>query len=391
MAGGGGGCVGCHTVSRDGRYLAGMLNGGSGAPTEAGAVFDLADDLTGDPAATVFPTWPRNDRFWFSTSFNPDATRLIVATSYAKLIDPRDGTTVPATGLPPEDSAHYYYALSWSPDGSSIAMTHIDAATSSWGHMFTHSDLQVLPVVGPDAFGPTVVLHRGDDLASAPEGGRVDVHPSYSPDSQYIAFQHSNWSRTVEGTASSFGTWTSSALYLMMRDGSSVVRLDQAVAGDHGHKDYWPVFAPFRSVEPDGSVILWVAFTSGRDYGNEQAGTRGAPTALGRQIWVTALTLPGDEIPTAIPADPSHVPFWLPGQNLSLENLGAYWAPRPCVATGEGCTLSSECCSAYCTESLCEPPPADSCREETESCGSSEECCPGLVCLGNTCVAEGPI
>jgi hypothetical protein len=136
---------------------------------------------------------------------------------------------------------------------------------------------------------------------------------------------------------------------------------------------------------------MWIAFTSGRDYGNAEAGTLGAPAAFGRQIWVTAITLPNDEIPTSIDGDPSQVPFWLPGQNTTLENLGAYWAPLPCVATGEGCSLSSECCSAYCTASICEPTPADSCREVTESCGSSDECCRGLVCLGNTCVAEGPI
>jgi hypothetical protein len=395
-SGGGGGCVGCHTVSRDGRFLAANLNGGSGGANEGGAMFDLTRDLSGSPAETVFPTWPREDRFWFSAVFNPDATRLFITSSYAIVIDPSDGSTVPATGLPPRDAANAFYSCDWSPDGSTIAMTHIDTATSTWAHLFTHGDLVVMPALAGDAFGPLEVLHRADDLATAPEGGRVDVHPAFTPDSRYVAFQHSTWARTVEGGASTFGTWTSSALYLIARDGSTLVRLDNAVAGTHGHRDYWPTFAPFASREPDGTTIMWLAFTSGRDYGNARAGTAAAPDAFGRQLWVTALTMPGGEFPEPIAADPSHAPFWLPGQNTGLENLGAYWAGLACRASDDRCEVSSECCSAYCAPDAtgaftCQPPPPDRCRAESESCGGSADCCVGYTCVSNTCVADGPI
>jgi len=42
-------CVGCHSVSNSGRYMAGRLGGGE----NIGAVFDLTTDLTGDPPPVV--------------------------------------------------------------------------------------------------------------------------------------------------------------------------------------------------------------------------------------------------------------------------------------------------------------------------------------------------
>ncbi|MGE0791932.1 MAG: hypothetical protein AB7S26_40030 [Sandaracinaceae bacterium] len=396
-SGAGNGCVGCHTVSRDGRFLAANLNGGSGSANEGGALFDLTGDLSGSPTPTVFPTWPRNDRFWFAATFNPDATRLLINSSYAILIDTSDGSTVPATGIPPRDAQHVYYGSDWSPDGNTIVMARYDATTSSWAHLFSHSDLEILPVIGPDAFGGVTVLHRGDDLIGAPEGGRVDVHPSFSPDSLYLAFQHSDWSRTSLGGGSTFaGGWTSSALYMVSMTAGSPIRLDNAVSGVHGHRDYWPTFAPFRTTEPDGTVIVWLAFTSGRDYGNEESGTAAVSDLLGRQIWVTALELPSDELGGTVTHDPSNVPFWLPGQNTGLENLGAYWAGLPCRAQGDGCGVSSECCSEYCAPGgggalECQPVPSGSCRERGESCGSDGDCCVTLTCISGACVPSGPI
>ena len=44
-------CVGCHSVSNSGRYMVGRLGGGN----NVGAVFDLTQDLSGNPPPTIWP------------------------------------------------------------------------------------------------------------------------------------------------------------------------------------------------------------------------------------------------------------------------------------------------------------------------------------------------
>ena len=72
--------------------------------------------------------------------------------------------------------------------------------------------------------------------------------------------------------------------------------------------------------------FYWVVYFSRRDYGNAVAGTRGSGR---RQLWVSAVTTnpqPG--------ADPSSVPYWLPGQDVRSDNVSGFWAPQPCRPRG---------------------------------------------------------
>ncbi|HET6610600.1 MAG TPA: hypothetical protein VFG83_01360, partial [Kofleriaceae bacterium] len=65
----------------------------------------------------------------------------------------------------------------------------------------------------------------------------------------------------------------------------------------------------------------WLLFYTIRDYGNAQAGTKGAQR---RQMWVTAIDAtpePGQ--------DPSHVPYWLPGQDVATQNMSGFWTLAP--------------------------------------------------------------
>src|SRR5207253_2650978 len=105
-------CVACHTISRDGRYLAGELWGGS----MSGAVFDLANPnvIMGNPAPTMAPV---NSYVSLFSTFNSDGTRLMInnGTSLA-VIDPKTGATIPTAGtpLPASKAAH----PTWSPDNT---------------------------------------------------------------------------------------------------------------------------------------------------------------------------------------------------------------------------------------------------------------------------------
>ncbi len=354
-------CVGCHVISPSGRWMAASMGNGFGAAgARVGAVFDLTRDLSGDPAPTVF----RTDTYttsatWTQAAWSPDERRL-VAESEMRLhfVDPFSGGEVrPSAGAFPDVIS---VQPDWSPTGAAIAFVR----ASSWTVDFQHGDLAVLDVVGDDALGAERVLHRGADLAGAPEGGEADSYPSFAPDGSAIAFAH--------GTTS-FSTGGTGALYLIGLDGSGLARLDHVSSGGDA---FAPRFAPFAS-----EGIAWLAFHSRRAYGNVREGGRDGEHG----VWITAIHLdaaPGE--------DPSSVPYWLPGQDPTTSNISVAWARRPCRADGAACASGSECCGGACSADadgagVCIP--ASACRENGQTCGASADCCTG-GCFEHVCLEE---
>jgi hypothetical protein len=354
-------CVACHAISQNGRYLAGQLGEGT---NREGTVFDLTQNLSGTPAPSLYPA---NRVNWGPASFNPDATRLVVSSLPGLgLVDPLNGMSINATGLPTENANH----PAWSPDGNTIAYV---GANTGWSWRFDDGDLMLSRRTGQDAFASPVRVVEGATLESRPEHGRAVMHPTWTPDSRRLAFSHG----TQEPTP------TASAVYLVAADGASLVRLDAAAGGAMATQAYWPTFSPFMTVEDNGEVYYWLAFYSRREYGNEQVGTRGD---IKRQLWVTAVAASA-----AAGVDPSHVPYWLPGQDTQQENIAAYWATPACRPNTEGCTSDTDCCSGTCTLNpemgggQCETPTVGMCRREGETCGGTGDCCQGLGCTGNVC------
>lgn len=358
-------CVACHTVSRDGRYLSAELWGGD----EPSTAFDLtASNLSADPAPTLFG--PRSDlRYLFST-FSPDSAYLVINRgNEMRLLDRATGMVVPDSGLPTMAAAH----PEWSPDGMNVAI--VTNTNGGWAVDFTRGDVAVVPRLSATTFGPPRVVHRGTTEAMPAAGALVvDAHPTFSPDNRWIAFQHGTNSR-----GGNEGTHYPGRLELTAADSAadaaSTVLANANGAGEPS--SYWPQFSPF-----DAGGYFWVAFYSRRDFGNAQVGTRGTRR---RQIWVAAIAnhpAPG--------ADPSSVPYWLPGQDTAQENMSAYWASVACRPNGTGCSVSSECCSGLCDRNaggmfVCTPPPPAMCRREGATCTNTADCCNGLLCFGNVC------
>lgn len=347
-------CVGCHVVSRDGRYMVGRLGGGD----NQGGIFDLT--VSQSPTAT--PTYPITatlQKFWFST-WKPDNTRLFVSetpggaanANVFYLIDTKNGAVVPPkAGTLPTLGTH----PAWSPDSNTIV--YASEANSWGGDGLVQSNLSVLQVTGPDAFGAVKKIHTSTSVA----GSRVDTYPTWSPDSKWIAFHNGSDGRSdnnIDG-----------ALYLISPDGGSLIKLANATspgaAASSLGKVYFPNFSPFNV-----GGYFWLTYISNRPYGNNQAGTAAAPH---QQLWVSAVKnspTPGE--------DPSCVPYWLPGQTLSSKNISAYWAPKACRLDNDSCSAGSECCSGVCTGNKCQPPP-NRCLQAGETCGGSG-CCGGLSC-----------
>ncbi len=361
-------CVGCHTVSNDGRYMVGRLGGGY----NAGAVFDLTQDLTQNPPPTEYPVSDMSP-YWNFATWSPDNTRLVVTGNewnggVMRLVDPFAGQDVPLQSgtLPGSGTTH----PAWSPDGSLLA--YVENANTFGGSNVT-GDIAIMEVTGNDSFGASSIIQPGMTVTNAVPSGNAASYPTWTPDSAWLAFAHGTGSRSED---------QQSALYLIRKDGSGLVRLNNASGGPDATDTFLPNFSPF-----DQGGYFWMSYLTRRDYGNAQVGTRGR--AL-QQIWVSAVKTnpqPGE--------DPSEVGYWLPGQNTASRNISAYWAPRACRMDGESCAVGSECCSGECLPDqsgalVCSPPPPDRCREIGESCNQTSDCCDsdegGIICESNSCL-----
>lgn len=347
-------CMGCHVVSRDGRYMIGRLGGGD----NVGGIFDLT--VSQSPTAT--PTYPITStlqKFWFAT-WKPDNTRIFGSetpggaanSNVFYLFDSANGAVVtPTSGALPTRGTF----PSWSPDGNKIVYS---SEVNSWGgDSLTTANLSILPVTGQDAFGTAQRIHTATSIT----GSTVDTYPTWSPDSKWVVFHN--------GTDGRSDNNANGALYMIAPDGTGLTKL--ALATDAGTgtgtgRVYFPNFSPFNV-----GGNFWLSYISNRPYGNAQVGTASSPH---QQLWVSAVKnnpAPGE--------DPSCVPYWLPGQVRTAKNISAYWAPKACRQDSDSCSVGGECCSGLCQGGKCQAPTGSQCRKLDETCGGSG-CCDGLSC-----------
>jgi hypothetical protein len=173
-------------------------------------------------------------------------------------------------------------------------------------------------------------------------------------------------------------------------------------------------YEPTMSPTPVGGYY-WLAFTSRRLYGNvatvnpwwsdprfKAIGGQFGPTT--KKIWISAI----DRAP-ASGGDPSHPPFYLPGQELLSGNSKAYWVLNSCVtaastrSTATECESDLDCCNApanaVCSlqtpvanpaKRHCIPVTSSSCiaDDSATQCSSDAQCCgfsTGSRCANGVC------
>lgn len=303
-------CVACHSVSRDGRYLSGSMWGGG----LEGAVFDMSSDAvkTADPAPTLSPLSSGSTYRQLFTTFNPDASRLMVNNGLGlTVIDPFTSTSIATTGtpLPITGAAH----PSWSPDGTSVVFINnvtLGGAVAPWAVDYDRGDVSLIAVTGPDAFGPPTPL-----VPAASSPYPAASWPTWTPDSKYIAYGAGTNSRGSATDVNSVRTEYPGSLFLVEKTGGVVQRLDRACQGVP--RCYLPNFGPF-----DAGGYYWLIYYSFQDYGNAAVGTKGSSR---RQMWITAI----DKSKLGTGEDPSSVPYWVPDQDSTSQNMSAFWAMPP--------------------------------------------------------------
>lgn len=349
-------CIACHSVSRDGSTIVASQAGGyspwSLFDATSGAALFTTDQASGFQAISPegeYVLW----RQWSDAAQTPSSMVLSLADSAEPL------AFLEAPGGTPVHPA-------WAPDGRSVAF---GVRTDGTGLDFTQSTLWVADVdVDSPQFSNLRQVAINDPTRPA------ITYPTYSPDSQWIAFNRATQARTRGAAGELWMTNTDGSVQFLLDAANGV----DAIPAAQQHMSYEPTFSPVSS-----GGYFWIVFVSERTYGNllvdEAVETRR------KQLWVTAI----DAEPTP-GEDPSHPAFWLPGQDLADHNMRGNWALSPCKALGASCEAGYECCEGFCIYdeatggNVCGEP--QSCAQIEDACETSADCCDdNALCIGGFC------
>ncbi len=373
-------CVGCHNVSRDGARMALAFDDPDG-DDEFGDVHTAVMDVA---KATI--VGGKNLSPGFQT-FTHDHSRMIASTfkttknSTFAVFD-GDGTTLLAspalpsmmTGTQPDlsrDDANLVFVVP--PAGM---LTGISAAGD---HHFTSGSLYTTTFdTKANSIGVPSLL-----LAS---GGRNYYYPSFSPNGTFIVFNDAPQpgdSPTTNNDA--FYNRGARVKLVHFPSSPNPTPIDLAALNvADGLSNSWPRWSPFVQTYK-GHKLLWVTFSSNRDYGLHLANkgfdncyppgspAYDQPQPLSKQnttyencaqpqIWMAAVLV--DEATTLDSKDRSFPAFWLPFQDVNSHNHSAQWVEK--------------------VQSNTPPPDGGACGQAGALCPATT-CCQGLVCCNGTC------
>ncbi len=396
------GCNGCHALSRDGVRMT-VNSDDDDSDDEYGDVCASLIDMTNFSIINQSPTCAESLRIGASMNpgfgtFFPDHSLFLMSNGLGNVNPPTnvfflyDGVAGGQQPTVTVGGPSFVTMEDWSPDGKSVVFVS-PQAVGSWDgnsrndddHVFGGS-LFTMPYNGMNQFGAATAL-----LMS---GGENNYYPSYSPDGQFLIFDRAPLDTSVSGVTGckgtppqvvcpndSFSNPAARIELLPLKAGSNPIDLEAAngsrSASPVSLSNSWPKWSPFLQ-SYGGDKLLWVAFSSTRDYGlrvrNHQPGMfqcypadsfqdPGAahhqpfqPTCQQPQLWMAAVNLSTAEV---TPMDPSRPAFWLPFQDMTTHNHTPQWTQGvanqgdagACIPTGGNCQQNPQAC---CSGSSCQ-------------------------------------
>jgi uncharacterized protein YjbI with pentapeptide repeats len=359
-------CIGCHTVSRDGVSMSSTFDDADG------------DDEYGEAKVQVINLGTRTDLGGLNISpgfqtFTHDHSKLVASnfkTGMNKSFEVFDsnGKLVLATLMPP--------AIATQPDLSADDTTLVYVVPSSLSgfgfsmqgdHHFYGGSLWMSRFDSPS----NTISGSFQLLGSSgtPPNATNFYYPSISPDGAFVAFD-----AAPSGDAFHNPNARVKLLHLPATTNPSPIDLPALNVAD-GLTNSWPRWSPFVQTYK-GHKLLWVTFSSTRDYGlylanaglpncyppesplYDQPQEGAGMTYLGctwPQIWMAAMIVDPD--PSLDATDRSFPAFWLPAQNPNHHNHTAQWtdnvvvtSPATCSGQGTACGGASALC---CSDTVC--------------------------------------
>ena len=282
-------CIGCHALSEQADRLVVTHSGANGRFS----IVDIEDPETpervvdpNDFNTLTFKTVSPDGQYFFGTNGNQ-----------ASLYNVSNGVRIKDWTFD-----HPVAHPDWSPDGNQILLVHVNGAS--------RSDLEFNKgeIVQYDFDIQTLELQNGVVMKEADETFNF-YYPAYSPDGDWIAYNRANNTPPADQSLRMCYAAPDAELWLMSRDGSIDIRLDNA-NGFEPMQNSYPRWGPL----PDDDV-LWLAYSSRREYPLE------GPSEP--QIWLVGI----DPAKAKQGEDPSSAPFWLPGQVVNSDNhLPVWWS-----------------------------------------------------------------
>ena len=339
-------CVGCHTVSRDGKKLFASVGGaGVGQSVFLG---DLTKPRT-DAAwitysGTADPSWQNNGSF--GGTFSPTGDQIAGITAPAADGAPSSKITFfsGTTGLKTaqKDLGYPISHLAWSPDGKTIAMTKINGNAAI-----------VIPynkgIVNAGVFlGGNISIMQGDGAGAwntpvdlVPRAaGKNRYNPNYAPDGSFLYYTETacdnDWicDAYVDPSAK---TWavpsTVGSTPVLLANATKAGVADNA-ATNLG--DTFPRSAPFIT-KHNGKTLMWFTVSSRRKAGLRKRFANVQPNNVGNAIVAAAEQLPDQTLLWMFAIDPAKVAagqdgsypgFFLPFQDMKTSNHMAEWTEK---------------------------------------------------------------
>ncbi|EYF02889.1 TolB family protein [Chondromyces apiculatus] len=327
-------CTSCHSVSRSGSRIGySRCVGGDCNNLRVGFMrFDKQTNAWVEVInADTFPA----PIFGSYTTFSPvgypfptDAQSVALVTrspGFLEAYDPDTGAVLPSNApqvsvMGPNGTQRSALMADWSPDGKRVAFASTPYPNAHWIDLSEGA----IAVMSYEYDGTNHIFGQPDTIVPSPlelPSGQYNnlFFPSFSPDGEYIVFNaaRSAWRNGANAAA------PGQRLALADSQGAGVVEL--AAMNGPGDLDItWSHWAP-RS---DGEY-LWVVFSSQRDYGhkltlaNTDPGCKANGVNQCKQIWIGAIDR--QKLAAGLAQDPSAPAVWLPGQNITANNISPYW------------------------------------------------------------------
>ncbi len=407
----GGTCYGCHSLSRDGKYMTVNQDDNDSDDEYTDVRSGLVDvkmktTIGGQNNQPGFQTFLNDDTLYLGTNGKPTGTSnefFLFNGMTGAANTPATVSVGPANARPTQPD--------WSADGKTVYFvmpTKVATWTGTYGDTLQDDDHVFGGSIYSMSYDPAAQTFGMPSPVVMSAGGDNNYYPGLSPDGAFLVFNHvpmQTVTNPIAGRPDCMGTGlqvscpndsfsnTKARVWLLStKAGATPVDAENAngspAASPVDSSNSWPRWSPFIQ-SYKGDKLLWVTFSSTRDYGLRvrnhktgmfqcypadslqqaaaQHGTKFDANCQQPQIWMAAINLSHLEFNST---DPSFVAFWLPfqaevdGMGQPNHNHTAQWTetvvdqPPPdmasCVPSGGMCDpTGTPCCAGGCFGGIC--------------------------------------